>query len=77
MKINDQENINQIYLTHKGCQRRFKCYNKPLLCNPFLEYLNQDNIVEITFDDLKEVESLINILERFKEETERHIGIWK
>ena len=40
-------------------------------------YLKEDNIVEITFDDLMEVESLINILERFKEETERNIGIWR
>ena len=76
MKINDQENINRIYLSHKGRNIKFECITKPF---PYTESLDlaETKSVEIIFDDLMEVESLINILERFKKETQEYIGIWK
>lgn len=76
MKINGQENINRIHLTHKGKNIKFECFTKPF---PYIENLDlaEPKSVEIIFDDLMEVESLINMLERFKKETQECIGIWK
>ena len=76
MKICDKENVNEILLNHKGRNVKFECFIKPF---PYAERLDLVEIkpVEIVFDDLIEVEALIEMLTRFKKETQEYIGVWK
>lgn len=76
MKINDKENINEIILRHKGKDIKFNCFIKPF---PYVERLDlkEKDSVEIVFDDLTEVDALIDMLKRFKQESQEYIGVWK
>lgn len=76
MKINDKENINEIILRHKGKDVKFECFIKPF---PYVERLDlkEKDSVEIVFDDLTEVDALIDMLKRFKQESQEYIGVWK
>ena len=76
MKINDKENINEIILRHKGKDIKFNCFIKPF---PYVERLDlkEKDSVEIVFDDLIEVDALIDMLKRFKQESQEYIGVWK
>lgn len=76
MKINGKENINEITLRHKGKDIKFKCFVKPF---PYAERLGLEkrNGVEIVFDDLTEADALIDMLKRFKQESQEYIGVWK
>lgn len=76
MKINDKENINEIILRHKGKDIKFNCFIKPF---PYVERLDlkERDSVEIVFDDLTEVNALIDMLKRFKQESQEYIGVWK
>lgn len=76
MKINDKENINEIILHHKGKDVKFECFIKPF---PYAERLDlkEKDLVEIVFDDLTEVDALIDMLKRFKQELQEYIGVWK
>lgn len=76
MKINDKENINEIILRHKGKDVKFECFIKPF---PYAERLDLEkrNSAEIVFDDLTEVDALIDMLKRFKQELQEYIGVWK
>lgn len=75
MKINDKENINEIILRHKGKDVKFECFIKPF---PYAERLDlkEKDPVEIIFDDLIEVDALIDMLKRFKQELQEYIGVW-
>ena len=76
MKICGKENVNEILLNHKGRNVKFECIIKPF---PYAERLDLVEIkpVEIVFDDLMEVEALIDMLTRFKKEIQEYIGAWK
>lgn len=76
MKIGDKENVNEITLRHKGKDIKFKCFVKPF---PYAERLDLEkrNVDEIVFDDLTEVDALIDMLKRFKQESQEYIGIWE
>lgn len=69
MKINDKENINEITLRHKGKNIKFECFVKPF---PYAERLDLEkrNSAEIVFNDLIEVDALIDMLKRFKKESQ-------
>lgn len=75
MKINNKENINKIILRHKGKDVKFECFIKPF---PYAERLDLEkrNSAEIIFDDLIEVDALIDMLKRFKQESQEYIGVW-
>lgn len=75
MKINDKENINEIILRHKGKDVKFECFIEPF---PYAERLDlkEKDPVEIVFDDLIEVDALIDMLKRFKQESQEYIGVW-
>lgn len=75
MKINNKENINKIILRHKGKDVKFECFIKPF---PYAERLDLEkrNRAEIVFDDLTEVDALIDMLKRFKQESQEYIGVW-
>lgn len=36
-----------------------------------------DKVFEIVFDDLTEVDALIDMLKRFKQESQEYMGVWK
>ena len=76
MKIENKKNVNEILLTHKGKNVKYDCFIKPL---PYLDSLDlaENESVNIVFDDLMEVEALIDMLKRFKQETQEYIGVWK
>ena len=75
MKINNKENINKIIHRHKGKDVKFECFIKPF---PYAERLDLEkrNRAEIVFDDLIEVDALIDMLKRFKQESQEYIGVW-
>ena len=75
MKINNKENINKIILRHKGKDVKFECFIKPFPCAERLD-LEKRNSAEIVFDDLIEVDALIDMLKRFKQESQEYIGVW-
>lgn len=75
MKINDKENINKIILRHKGKDVKFECFIKPFHYAKRLD-LEKGNSAEIVFDDLIEVDALIDMLKRFKQESQEYIGVW-
>lgn len=75
MRIGDKENVNEITLRHKGRDIKFECFIKPF---PYAERLDLEkrNRAEIVFDDLIEVDALIDMLKRFKQESQEYIGVW-
>lgn len=76
LRIGDKENVNEITLRHKGRDIKFECFIKPF---PYAERLDlkEKDPVEIVFDDLTEVDALIDMLKRFKQESQKYIGVWK
>ena len=76
LKIENKENINEILLSHKGRNVKFECFIKPFPYSDRLD-LAEKKPVEIVFDDLMEVEALIDMLKRFKQEIQEYIGVWK
>ena len=76
MKIEGYDNcVNKISLRHKGKNVRFDCYVKPFLCEKRLD-LERPKVAKIEFDDLREVDSMIEMLSRFRKECEECIGEW-
>ena len=74
--IGSEENVNQITLTHKGLNVRFNCFIKPLPYDYNID-ISKPEIIEITFKDSYEIDSLIHILEKFKKECSEYIGEWR
>ena len=74
--IGNKENVDEIMFMHKGRGLKFKCFIKPLNCEQRLN-LKESKGVEIIFDDLREVDSLIDMLERFRKESYEYIGEWR
>lgn len=74
--VGNKDDVNEILLTHKGRNLKFQCFVKPFPYQIGLD-LEERKIAEITFDDLQEVDSLIDMLERFKRETKEYMGVWR
>ena len=74
--VGNKDNVNVITLVHKSNNIKFRCYAKPF---PYVDKIDseEDKEVEIIFNDLKEVDSLISMLERFKKESCEYMGDWK
>lgn len=72
--IGNMRNVKEITLIHKGKGIKFQ-HVSAMLCMPKID-LEKDERVEIIFDDLIEVDELISILERFREECSGYIGSW-
>lgn len=73
MKINSSNDVSEIRLEHNGLDLRFV---NILDCNNMFDGVDLEQIT-VEFKDLMEVDSLINILTRFKEVAENHIGRYK
>lgn len=68
--------VNVITLKHNGNNITFRCCAEPFP-NASGTDMEDDERAEIAFDDLREVDSLISMLERFKEENCAHMGEWR
>ena len=79
MKIGQVDKVSVLRLVHKGTESKFMCYLRPQ--TPFdvhYDDLKPSGNAVIRFDDLLEVDALIDILTRFKEGVEQgSIGVWK
>ena len=69
-------NVNEIILIHKGRNVKFNCFIKSFPYEPRLD-LKESKRVEIVFNDLKEVDNMIEMLTRFRKECGEYIGEWK
>ena len=74
--VGNKDNVNEILLIHKGNGLRFQCITKQLPHNGEIDY-DKRNVIEITFDDLREVDNLIDILARFRSDMQEYLGIWR
>ena len=78
MKIESKNGfINEIVLNHKGKKLRLKCFIKPFPCIDGLDLLEGSKSAEITFDDSQEIDSMIEMLIKFRKECREYIGEWK
>ena len=70
-----EDNVNIILLRHKGIDLKLQCFTKPF---PYAvgSDLEENKKVEIVFDDLREVDSLIDMLEKFRRKAQEYIGVW-
>lgn len=76
MRINGNvEDINIINLIHKGKDIKFKCFSRPMPYMPRVD-LEPPKEATIAFDDLKEVDEMIEMLKRFKIECAGYMGNW-
>lgn len=75
MRIGNKEDVNAITLKHKGKNLKFRCYIAPLYNSQTDLY--EEREIEIGFDDFMEVNSLIEMLEKFKKESFGYIGEWR
>jgi hypothetical protein len=71
-----EDNINEINLVHKGRDIKFNCFINPFPYAPRLD-LEEIKRAEIVFDDLMEVDSMIEMLTRFRKECGEYIGEWR
>lgn len=63
--VGNKEDVNRIELSHKGLNVRFNCFIKPLPYDYNID-ISKPETIEITFKDSYEIDSLIDILEKFK-----------
>ena len=70
------DNVNEIILIHQGRNVKFNCFIKPFPYEPRLD-LEEPKRVEIVFNDLKEVDNMIEMFTRFRKECGEYIGEWK
>lgn len=75
MKIGNKDNVRKITLTHKGTTQRFCCILAPILTEGY--DLSELESADIVFEDLCEIDIMIDILTRFKSEIITHKGSWK
>lgn len=78
MKIMCTENasINRLELNHNGTNLKYMCFTRPSKMYE-TDVLNADRRATITFDDLSEVDAMIEMLTRFKEMCQESMGIWR
>lgn len=78
MKIESKNGfINEIVLSHKGKKLKLECFIKPFPYIDELDLLEGSKSAEITFDDSQEIDSMIEMLTRFRKECREYIGEWK
>ena len=75
MRIENVDDVNIITLIHKGNNVKFQCIPEPMPYMPRIDLI-EDRRAEIVFNDLREVDELITMLERFKKECSVYLGSW-
>lgn len=75
--IGNSNVVTQLRFHHHGAELNFECMLNPNPYKPVTD-LSQGNRVTIEFSDLHEVDSLIEMLKRFKQEAILgYMGEWK
>lgn len=72
--IGNIKDVKMITFTHKGKDIKFQ-HVSAMPYMPQID-LEKEERAEIIFDDLAEVNELISMLERFREECSEYIGSW-
>lgn len=75
MQINDVD-YNDITFRHKGCDVKFQCITQPMSYCPRVD-LEEMKSVDIAFKDMHEVDELIMMLQKFKEQAQMYMGVWR
>ena len=75
MKIGNCENVTLLRLTHKGLNLNFKG-KKPMDYRTLMEDVKPSEFVHIVFDDSMEINWMIAMLRKFKQECEDDVGRW-
>lgn len=80
MKIrvqNEYDSVRQIDLHLKSIDRRFRCLIQPEPGASFDLFTKEPNEMKIVFNDTNEIDNLIQVLERFKDECFYTMGKWR
>ena len=76
MKINAYGNVSTIRFTHKGNQMNLECI-QPCKFGDWVDVREPGSIAFFEFTDTVEIEYLIRMLQRFKQESENAMGRWQ
>lgn len=79
MKIrvqNEYDSVRMIDLRLKSIDRRFRCITPPKPTETFDPFTDEPNRMEIVFNDTREIDNLIQVLERFKDDCFCTMGKW-
>lgn len=68
--------INMLNLRLNSMNTRLRLFVEPLSCSDRLD-LEPPNSATITFEDSREIDQLIDALQKFKIRNERYIGHWE
>lgn len=56
---------------------QFRCIMPPNPNEQFLDPFGGSNVAEIIFNDTREIDNLIQMLEKFRDECHNHMGVWE
>ena len=71
------QDANTIRLSHEGQNLKFQCITSRQVAKPHTVNLEPEIKVAIVFEDLREVDSLIQMLEEFKGICSGYMGEWR
>lgn len=78
MKIENKDNVAVLRIRHEGYDAKWMCHVRPVEVFGVYQDLKPSEVACIEFADMKEVDTLIDILTRFKNDAESSVvGIWK
>lgn len=75
MKIGNKGNVTSLKFTHKGLDRHF-CCQIPIETWQTLDSFKPEERIEIQFDDIRELDFMIDMLGKFRMECMDRIGLW-
>lgn len=73
----DYAPIKSIRLRLLSADMMFRCIIPPNPNEKFLDPFEEPNETEIIFNDTREIDNLIQMLERFRDECYNHICVWE
>ena len=78
VSINNNEHITELTLQLKSAETALSLYTEPFAVDRDGEgYLSRQNSATIIFKDSREIDSLIDALQKFRDRNVRYIGDWR
>ena len=78
VSINNNEHITELTLQLKSAETALSLYTEPFAVDRDGEgYLSRPNSATIVFKDSREIDSLIDALQKFRDRNVRYIGDWR
>ena len=72
------EHVTKLTLQLKSAETALSLYTEPLAVDRDREgYLSRPNSATIVFKDSREIDSLIDALQKFRDRNVRYIGVWR